>query len=612
MNIPQKWDYDVDVAVLGFGGAGAVTAVLAKEKGARVLVLEKESFGGGDANTLAGAPFVLTVVDKARALEYLRWCTGGRTDDEVLLANMEILKEVPDYIRKINIPCRKEPFQVVPYGEYVGAPGHGGLGQIIMFDKVGGGPDFFNYQAKAAQAAGIEVLYNTPATRLIQDPASGAIVGVYAKQQGKEIAVKARKATVIATGGFAFNKEMVKQYITPVPVVFVGAKAMTGDGISMAQEVGAQLWHMNGLVGPMYWGIEVGDGLVYATYEYLLPFTGYAKKGSYIWVNKYGKRFDKECTKAFGLNDIHRMRARDSWFAFDPQGTAEMRNIPAFQIFDEKVRTAGSLVRTLNPATPDWSPGAEEELKKGWLIKANTIEELARKCQFKAIDGVTRAGSLPPDELKATIERWNANCPTGTDPDFGRDTAFSPIDTPPYYAMGPMFPAFTSTFGGPKHDGKQRVLDAFNQPIPRLYCIGDCGSINAYMYAFWGGPHMLTSGIIAANNAVKESSWDSTSRAPAAAGKASGKQAGISAEKRGQPVKAAAQEVRSAEKSREKKAAVAGARKIEAVCTLCPVTCVMQVTFDEKNNVIALEGAQCESGKKFVEDNKAMLLEHAK
>jgi succinate dehydrogenase/fumarate reductase flavoprotein subunit len=507
MKIPQKWDREADVVILGFGGAGAVTAVSAMEQGAKVLVLEKESFGGGDCNTLAGPPFILTVLDKAKALEYLRWGTGGRTEDEVLLANMEALKDVPDYVRKTKLPLRKEPFQVVPYGEYPKAPGYGGLGQMIMLDRVAGGPAFFNAQAKLAEEMGVEVLYSTPATRLIQDPNTNAILGVFANNKGKEIAIKAKKATVIATGGFAFDKEMVKQFITPVPICFVGAKACTGDGIKMAQAAGAQLWHMDGIVGPMYWGIEVGDQLVYATFEFLMPMAAFAKKGSYIWVNKYGKRFDRECTKAFGLDDIHRMRARNSWFAFDPQETAEMKNIPAFQIFDEKARTAGALVRTLNPATPPWSEGGVEEIKKGWLLKADTIEELAQKCKFSAINGVTRAGSLPPNVLKETVERWNANCKTGKDPDFNRDAALLPIDTPPYYAMGPMFPAFTSTFGGPKHDGRQRVLDAFNNPIPLLYCIGDCGSMNAYMYAFWGGPHMITSGLIAGKNVVNEAPW---------------------------------------------------------------------------------------------------------
>ena len=67
-----------------------MAAVTAFDQGASVLVLEKQSFGGGDANTLAGPPFILKVADKAKALEYLKWCTGGRTEDEVLLANMEV------------------------------------------------------------------------------------------------------------------------------------------------------------------------------------------------------------------------------------------------------------------------------------------------------------------------------------------------------------------------------------------------------------------------------------------------------------------------------------------------------------------------------------------
>jgi hypothetical protein len=593
MKIPGKWDRETDIVVCGFGGSGAVAAVTAFDQGASVLVLEKQSFGGGDANTVAGPPFVLKVVDKEKALAYLRWCTGGRTEDEVLLATMEILSEVPEYIRKIKIPIKKEPYQVVAYGEYFNAPGYGGLGQVIMLDKVGGGPEFFNYQAKLVEERGIEVIYNTPANRLVQDPETNAVIGVIALSDGKEIAVKARKATIIATGGFAFNKEMVKQFMTPVPICWMGDPAMTGDGIKMAQQVGAQLWHMDSCCGPMFWGMEDENNHVYATFEYLLPSTVYGKKGSgsYIWVNKYGKRFDYECSKAFGVNDVHRMRARNHWLAFDPQGTAEMKHIPVYQIFDEKVRKAGGLFcRTLNLRTPNFSEGLVEEIKKGWIIKADTIEELAEKCRFKAIEGVNRAGSLPQEALKQTIERWNTIAREGNDPDFGRDAALTPIDTPPYYAWGPLFPTFTSTFGGPKHDGKHRVLDAFGNPVPRLYAIGDCGSLNAHMYGFWGGPHMLTSGLIAGKQAAMETPWCSGS-----------KSLPVIEVKKDKP-----------EKSANPGKAKAKSNKIETVCNLCAITCEMTVTFDDSGDIASLIGDQCESGKVFIEQNKAVLFANTK
>jgi succinate dehydrogenase/fumarate reductase flavoprotein subunit len=595
MKVPEKWDREADVIVCGFGGSGAVAAVTAFDQGAETLVLEKQSFGGGDANTVAGPPFVLKVVNQEKALAYLRWCTGGRTEDEVLLATLDVLSEVPDYIRKMKIPIKKEPYQVVAYGEYFNAPGYGGIGQTIMLDKVGGGPQFFNYQANLVRERGIEVLYNTAAVRLIQDSESNAVIGVIARSEGKEITIKARKAVIIATGGFAFDKEMVKQYMTPVPICWMGDPAMTGDGIKMAQAAGAQLWHMDSCCGPMFWGMEDKDHHVYATYEYLLPSTAYGKKGSgsYIWANKYGSRFDCECSRSFGVNDVHRMRARTHWFAFDPQGTTEMKHIPVFQVFDEKVKAAGGLFcRTLNPRTPAWSEGLVEEIRKGWIIKADTIEELALKCRFEAIQGVTRAGNLPPDALKQTIERWNALAKEGKDPDFGRDAAMTPIDTPPYYAWGPLFPTFTSTFGGPKHDGRHRVLDAFGKPIPRLYAIGDCGSLNSHMYGFWGGPHMLTSGLIAGNQAVKEISWCDDRKAPA-----------VIKHKTSQYQK----EVLSLS-STKKDSQKVKAKKVETVCNLCAMTCEMTVTFDDAGNVGSLTGDQCESGKVFIEQNRAVLL----
>ncbi|MER5182567.1 FAD-binding protein [Streptomyces sp. NPDC002896] len=109
------------------------------------------------------------------------------------------------------------------------------------------------------------------------------------------------------------------------------------------------------------------------------------------------------------------------------------------------------------------------------------------------------------------MERWNAQCAAGTDDNFGRELFLVPLDTPPYYAVGPMLPTFVNTHGGPKHDAAQRLLDADDRPIPSLYAIGECGSLwGPYDNSMGDITEFIVSGTNAARHALKETPWDAT------------------------------------------------------------------------------------------------------
>ena len=90
---------------------------------------------------------------------------------------------------------------------------------------------------------GIRVLLSTPALRLITDEA-GEIRGLTADRDGRAIRIRARRAVVLACGGFEANPEMQRQYWQEKPVLNAAYMGNTGDGIVMAQDVGAALWHM--------------------------------------------------------------------------------------------------------------------------------------------------------------------------------------------------------------------------------------------------------------------------------------------------------------------------------------------------------------------------------
>ena len=510
----RQWDETADIVVIGFGGSGATCAAEAAALGADVLVLEKAAEGGGNSVCVAGS-LIMHSADDGQSLEYLDWLCGGQTEHEVLQAYIDGLKEVPAFEAELGFPAKEdsEPFRADGFfPEFPGAPGAGGLiGRSVI--AAPGGAALWTAISGLALRRGARVSYGTRARRLIQDPVTGEILGVEAEQaDGTTIAVKARRATVLAAGGFEFNDEMRRQYLTHCPVHFAGSPSLTGDGIAMAQRAGAKLWHMNSVAGPLYWGIKVDGDRVYATYDFM-RMAGFGHSagifkdaGSVIWVNKHGQRFHDETTET---GDVHHGYSnRATWLALDPE-VPEFTNVPAFVIFDEKARAAGAVMTTLNSRTPPWSEDNRAELERGWIIRADTIEELAARCAVPEMPGTARAGHVPPAALAETVRAWNAQCENGKDDELGRELFLTPLDTPPFYAVGPMLPTYLNTHGGPKHDASQRVLDSDDQPIPRLYAVGECGSMWGPYYNSMGDiTEFIVSGCNAARDAVKGTAWD--------------------------------------------------------------------------------------------------------
>ncbi|MER5182533.1 FAD-dependent oxidoreductase [Streptomyces sp. NPDC002896] len=514
--MPECWDMEADVVIAGYGGAGATCAAIATDAGQEVLLLEKGAVGGGNSACIAGSLLVASV-DDDKSLEYLDWMCGGQTEKDVLLAYLDGLGRLAEFESRLGFPLKPDarPFRADGFfPEFPEAPGaEGFLG--VSFIKAPGGAALFESIARLAESQGARVEYSTPVTALIQDPASGEILGVTASApDGTRISVKARKAVVLATGGFEFNERMRQQYISHCPTLFSGSSNLTGEGIEMAQAAGAQLWHMNSVTGPLNWGVQVDPDTVYVTHEFM-RMTGYGYNaglfkdaGSVIWANKHGRRFYDETTEMAGLH--HGYGNREPWFAMEVE-TAEFANVPAFQIFDQKAFDAGAAMTTKNSRLPAWSEDNRAELERGWIIKADTVEELARRCVFPTFPGASRGGHIDPGQLVDTVEEWNRMCAAGEDRHHGRAEFLTPLDTGPFYAVGPMLPTFINTHGGPKHDADQRVLDARDQPIPRLYAIGECGSMWGPYYNSMGDiAEFMISGRLAARHAAALTPWDET------------------------------------------------------------------------------------------------------
>ena len=146
-----------------------------------------------------------------------------------------------------------------------------------------------------------------------------------------------------------------------------------------------------------------------------------------------------------------------------------------------------------------WSSDNSEEIRKGWIKKADTLEELA-----KAIGSPMDAATL-----KAAVEAYNAACEAKEDKQFSRNARqLAPIKTAPFYAL-PLYPGLVCTEGGPAINPKFQVVDPDGSPIPRLYTAGTNGSPVTRVYSVTGGNlgTCMASGRITGRNAAAEKPW---------------------------------------------------------------------------------------------------------
>ena len=249
-----KWDKEYDVVVAGYGGAGISTAVTAHDAGASVVILEKAPYPGGGQTRTSGIGAAFAINPEAAA-EYLYTASSNGLEDadvssrvsvvpkEDCLTFMKELANNPDWLTSMGVAHSIRKGSSAQYPQF---PGAEAFGHVVI---KGWGIQFLETMKGQLEKRGIEVLYETPAVELIQDGETREIQGVYATGNGKKIAIKERKGVVLCTGGFEFDEEMKVNYLRPFPLKFAGWPYNTGDGIKMAQRAGADLWHMNTMVG---------------------------------------------------------------------------------------------------------------------------------------------------------------------------------------------------------------------------------------------------------------------------------------------------------------------------------------------------------------------------
>jgi 3-oxosteroid 1-dehydrogenase len=342
------------------------------------------------------------------------------------------------------------------------------LGLTILRDKLLGRDVVASGGAIQARMLEMTLERNIPVftgfatDRLVEE--FGRVVGVEGVHQGQRQTVRARHGVLINSGGFARNDAMRHKYQRhPVNASWTNANpGDTGEMIEEMIRLGAETENLDAAVwvptslnpdGSAPAGSIGKDGSFY-------PFMHNADIATpnFIWVDKTGTRFVNEASSYMELGE--RMY--------------EVGATPGFAIFDETHMRR----YPYGPLLPGMKP-VKKWLEDGFLIKADTIEDLASKA------GINPAG------LRAQIQRYNSFAQSGIDEEFHKgeraydrfrgdptihpNPCMGPIAQAPFYAVR-IFPGDVGTFGGVVTDEVARVLRQDGSIIDGLYATGNCTS----------------------------------------------------------------------------------------------------------------------------------------
>lgn len=469
-----EWESSADLVVLGSGCAGMYAAYKAAEAGLDVILLEKqpEETAGGDTRCMAA-----NMPRQKITYENLvgTWSFGDI--DEEWAA--KIVEEIPNAVNwLLDHGCE-----------------WGGGMEDGMFE--GNGAATYAALRDSLQETSVVVRYKTPAKSLIQN-ANGEVIGVIAESNGKSINVKAKRAVLVATGSYAANKQLLWDFHYPgIEMYSVGGPYLTGDGMIMAANIGAKL-------GKMSTGLEFDTVVSKAASEECgtgirmnLP-----PNPSVIYVNQDGVRFQNEYLP------MQHSKSTLPYVNFqgDPQdynqGIAYYKNNVMWEVFDQAAFESGSvgntgLFMTWAIQVPhdgyEWSADNSAELEKGWIIQADTIEELAEKM------GVDAAA------LTKTVADYNDGCAAGEDAFERNPEQLIALGEGPYYAVE-LGIGILYNIGGLMTDANGRTLNWFNEPIPRLYSAGTVGMVGSYMGSLAARGNMAQ-GLIAVNDIQALDPW---------------------------------------------------------------------------------------------------------
>lgn len=429
---------DADVIVVGAGFAGMVAAVEAADTGARVVLFEKTARTGGSVviagGSISGANAMMQYEagithDSPEAFYADIYRLGrGKHDPELAWTHVRQAGLAVDYMDKMGVDfgdrepgnSAYDPFDIDR--QYMAEDG--GLGYFYVLDAA---------IDERIERGRIQLFLSTEVIDLIQDE-TGQVTGVTAVDvETGESTDYAAPATILATGGYAANMDLIRRYNYENALTAALPHA-TGDGYVMAEKIGAGFANMDYL--PAYPGsIPLPDsGDRHRVAAQVVDYPGA------IWVNQYGQRMTSED----GLTVTER---QDVW-ANAPANTV-------YIILDSRMRAENDSVIS----GQDWEY-FDGLIEDGVVQTAGSIPELADKL------GIASRG------LVETVERYNGFVDAGEDEDFGRSDLTYGLEEAPFFGFK-TYPYVLLSKGGPTMNTRAQLLDENGAIIWGIYQTGE-------------------------------------------------------------------------------------------------------------------------------------------
>ena len=551
---PTAWQSEADVVVIGSGAAGFPAAIVARETGASVILVEAEKDIGGHAITSGGnVPLGggTSVQKKYGINDSPDLLFHDLTDWSVVEGN-----GFPDYRYNDREIIRAFADNSAPTFEWLVAHG------VVFVDKA---PDDFGGTSvgnslpremhsavmnwpmvqtgkpadpmiqkmlssgnglmrpleAAARKAGVQILLEHKMTAIYRErPDSGRATGIAVANNGQTLNIRARKAVIIATGGFTGDVNFRRMFDPRLTEEYCGLAGMpwsnqdaSGERAGMA--IGASLWGSYNQTGEFGSNLTkpgtIGSQYGYVNLKWMpgSPVFDRARASGLsvanwqdvILVNMIGKRFYDETGPQFTANDYNSIKdyKQDSYLnaknqKYSPNNfiNAALAGIgdghngggPIWAIFDADAVTR----EKWNPKPPN------VDVKAGFFYSADTVADLANKIKMQY-----QRVPMPPETLEQTVARYNSFADSGVDQDFGKPKPLHKIAKAPFYAAWAT-PVVHDTRAGLRINAKCQVMDMNANVIPGLYCGGE----SAGGFSQHGLARAACQGYIAGKNAASE------------------------------------------------------------------------------------------------------------
>lgn len=445
---------EVNMVVIGAGGAGLASAVTAMQAGlTKIVVLEKSPFTGGNSRMAGGHMVCVTTEDKPGTVgtaeetfrEVIRFHHYSRVEPKLLRKYLDNTRGTIDWLEEMG-------FAYVENGGGM-RDGKYPFGNFKMVTT---------HMKNMLLEAGNEVLLNTAATAIEKDE-EGKVCCVKAKgADGTEYEFKTKTA-VIATGGFTGNSELLHHYFPDQydDNYYTDALPQDGDGIALAKGAGAALTEYCTLVKEN----------AYSCNSRLDAPNRAAHQACSLWINCHGERFHDESDTFSNesTNSLTRQPGKIGYALFDENIISTLERMLQEAIadgsFDPKAPISfddmqNNLINVFDAMRLRISLEGEWQRNEDWVFKADSPQELAKMIGVKE------------SALLETLAEYNEDCEKGHDRLFGKPApAMIPLNKAPYYALK-FRPILIDTVGPIVINDKMEVLDDAHEPIPGLYAAG--------------------------------------------------------------------------------------------------------------------------------------------